>query len=127
MNPNSKSTKKKQGEVKADQNTVIACKVKESILEHAAMSSRENETVTVEPSGILGIVPHDLIVENVTHWSTPHGETRVTRVGLLNSINGQKPNGVDGFLHQRNLSGLVQCLNRSGSNNAGGSASTPST
>lgn len=76
-------------------NTVIACKVKEGILEHAAMSSRQNETVTVEPSGVLRIVPHDFIVENVAHWSTPHGETRVARVGLLNCINGQKPNGVD--------------------------------
>lgn len=108
---------KKQREVRnTDPNSVIACKVKESILEHATMSSRQNEPVTVEPSWVLRIVPHDFIIENVTHWSTPHRKTRVTRICLLNCINGQKPNSVDRFLHQRNLSGLVQCLNRSGSN-----------
>jgi hypothetical protein len=45
------------------------------------MAGREDEAVAVEPIWVLGVVPHDLVVQDVTHWSTPHGQTRsVTRV-----------------------------------------------
>lgn len=53
--------------------TVVASEVKESVLEHAAMAGREDEAVTVEPGGVLGVVAHDLVVEDVTHGGTTHG------------------------------------------------------
>lgn len=78
------------------------------------MSSRQHEPVTVEPVRVLGVVPHDLIVQNMTHWSTAHGQTGVTRIGLLYSINGQESDRVDRLLDQRGLCGLVQSLDGGG-------------
>lgn len=77
------------------------------------MSGGENKAIPVEPIRVLGVIPHDLIVQYMTHRSTAHGKTRVTRIRLLHSINRQEPDGVDGLIHQRGirlLKGLHGCV-----------------
>lgn len=83
------------------------------------MASGQNEAITVEPFGVLGVVSHDLIVENMTHRSTTHGQTRVTRVRFLDGIDSQESDRVDRFLNQRGIGGFVQGLNRRSPNDGG--------
>lgn len=87
--------------------TVVASEVKQSVLEHAAVAGGENEAVAVEPVGVLGVVPHYLVVQDVAHRGASHGKTRVTRVRLLYGIYGQEPDRVDGLFHQRSIGGLI--------------------
>ena len=80
------------------------------------MTSGQYEAVTVEPVGVLGVVLHDLVVENMSHRGTAHGKTRVTRIGLLYGIDGQESDCVYGLLNQRSLGSLVKGLNGGSSN-----------
>lgn len=70
--------------------TVIAGQVEQRILKHGPMAGREDEAVTVKPIGVLGVVPHDFIIEDVAHGRAPHGHPHMARVGLLHGINGQE-------------------------------------
>lgn len=54
---------------------------------HQERDIRENETITVEPVGVLGVEVHELVEQNVSHGGHAHGGTRVTRVGLGGGIN----------------------------------------
>lgn len=81
-------------------NAVVASKVKQSVLEHTAMTSGQYKPVTVEPVGILWIVPHDLVVQNMAHRGATHGQTRMTRIRLLNGIDGQESDRVYRLLDQ---------------------------
>jgi hypothetical protein len=71
------------------------------------MAGEEDEAVVVEPVWVLGVVPHDLVVQDMTHRNAPHGQTRVTRVGLLHRVHPQEPNRVHGLLHQGGICVLV--------------------
>ena len=92
--------------------TVVSSEMEQSVLQHTAVASRQHEAVTVEPVRILGVIPHDLVIQNMPHRSTPHRQTRMTGVGLLDSINRQEPDRVHRLLHQRGLSSLVESLDR---------------
>jgi len=48
--------------------------MQEGVLQHAAMASRKHKPVAIEPVGILGVVPHHLIVQNMAHGRAAHGE-----------------------------------------------------
>lgn len=52
---------------------VIAGEVEECILEHASMAGGEHKAIAIEPLGILGVIPHDLIIQYVAHRSASHG------------------------------------------------------
>ncbi len=60
------------------QDAVIAGKVKECVLKHATMASRQDKPVAVEPVGVFGIVAHHLIIQDVSHWCATHGESWMT-------------------------------------------------
>jgi hypothetical protein len=47
---------------------------------------RENESVAVDPFGVLGVESHKLVEDNVGHRSHAHGGTRVAGVGLESGI-----------------------------------------
>lgn len=47
---------------------------------------RENESVTVDPLGVLGVELHEFVEQDVGDGSHAHGRTRVTRVGLGGGI-----------------------------------------
>lgn len=85
--------------------TVIASKMKQSILQHTTMSSGQNETVPIEPVRVFGVILHDLIVKNMTHWRTAHRQTRVPGISFLNRINGQESDRVDGLLNEGSFGG----------------------
>ena len=61
------------------------------------MPSGQHEAIPVGPEGVLGVVREVLIVEQVGHRSAAHGQPRVARVGLVDSIDGQEPDCVDGL------------------------------
>lgn len=92
--------------------SIVASEVKQGVLEHTTVASGENEAVTVEIVGVLGVVPHDLIVQDVTHGSTSHGEPRVTRISLLDGVNRQESDRVDRLLNEGSVS-LLQSLDSS--------------
>lgn len=93
-----------------DLDAIVAGKVEESVLEHTAMAGGQDEAVAVEPVGVLRVVPHDLVVEDVSHGRATHGKPRVTRIRLLDGVDRQEPDRVDRLLHQRRLRRLVQRL-----------------
>jgi hypothetical protein len=47
---------------------------------------RENESVSVEPVGVLWVETHELVEKNVGDGSHTHGRTRVARVGFGSRI-----------------------------------------
>lgn len=67
------------------------------------MTSRQNETISVKPVRILGVVVHHLVEQYMTHWCTSHRQSRVTRFGFLDRIDRQKPDCIDRFVHQRHV------------------------
>ena len=54
-------------------NSIISSKMKKSILKHTPMSSRENKSISVKPIRVLRVIPHDLIIQYMTHGRTTHG------------------------------------------------------
>lgn len=60
------------------------------------MASRQHESVTVEPEGVGRVVVHELVEEQVGHGCAAHWHSWVPRVGLIDSINGQEADSVDG-------------------------------
>jgi hypothetical protein len=77
---------------------LIAIEVKESILKHASVAVREDESVTVVPLGVLGVEPHEPVPEDVCDWSHAHRGTGVTGVGIGCGIGSQNTDRVDGEL-----------------------------
>lgn len=68
----------------------IAEKVEESILKHASVTVGENETVAVNPVGVLGVEVHELVEQDVSHGGHAHRGTGVTGVGLEGGIDLQE-------------------------------------
>jgi hypothetical protein len=85
---------------------VVSGEVEQSVLEHAPVAGGEDKAVAVEPVRVLGVVPHDLVVEDVAHGRASHGEPRVAGVGLLDGVDGQEPDRVDRLLEQLAYGGL---------------------
>lgn len=97
-------TEKRTISKRFDLDGVISGQVKKRVLQHAPMSCGEHKPITIEPVRILGVVPHDLIVQYVGHGSAAHGQTRVTRIRLLHGINCQETDCVDGLLDEFDIS-----------------------
>jgi hypothetical protein len=65
---------------------VIAEQVEERVLEHGAVTSREDKAVAVGPFGVLGVCSDELLEENIRHGSASHGKTGMARVSLQREI-----------------------------------------
>jgi hypothetical protein len=96
--------------LKVIETQVIAEEVKEGILEHAAMAVGQNEAVTVEPVGVLGVELHELVEENVGNGSHAHGSTGVSRVTVEGSIGRQHTDAVDGLLIKLGVAHFASCF-----------------
>lgn len=59
------------------------------------MPGRQDEAIPVRPGGIRWTVAEKAGPESVRHRGGPHGEPRVSRLRLLDSIHGEGPDGVD--------------------------------
>lgn len=51
---------------------------------------RENEAITVDPFGVLGVEGHELVEEDVGHRGHAHGGAGMARVGLEGRIHLEK-------------------------------------
>lgn len=74
------------------------------------MTGGKHEAIAVEPIGVLGVILHGLVKQDVAHGSTPHGESRVARFGLLDGIDGQEADRVDRLLDEGLRVGRLDCL-----------------
>lgn len=92
---------------RAHLDAVVASEVEKSVLQHTTVTRGEDEAVTVEPVRVLRVVPHDLVVQHVTHRGAAHGQTRVTRIRLLDGVDREEPDRVDRLLDQRGVGGLA--------------------
>ncbi|MNM86652.1 hypothetical protein D3C81_988120 [compost metagenome] len=71
----------------------ITAKVQQAVEKHRTMSSRQYETVTVDPSWVIRIVVHCFCEQLIAHRSRSHRHARVTGVCFLNCIDRQGTNG----------------------------------
>lgn len=62
------------------------------------MSGGENETIPIGPFWILRIEVHMPCPEDVGERRHPHRQSRVSGLGFLHRIRGQKSDGVDGSI-----------------------------
>jgi hypothetical protein len=81
---------------------LVAKEMQQSILKHASMAVsdcgvgsnssrrvadlRQNEAITIDPVGILGIEGHEFIEEHMGDGSKTHRSSRMTRVGFESGI-----------------------------------------
>jgi hypothetical protein len=61
---------------------VISEQMEERVLEHGAVTSREDKAVAVGPLGVLAVSSDKLLEEDIRHGSATHGETGMSRVSL---------------------------------------------
>ena len=72
---------------------VISHQVEEGVVKHGSVSSGEDETVTLGPLRVAGVGLHELLEEHIRHRGATHRETRVSRVGLVDTVDGQETDG----------------------------------
>lgn len=84
---------------RAHRDAVVASEVEQRVLEHASVAGGEHEAVAVEPVGVLGVEPEELVEEDVAKGRAAHGEAGVAGIGLLHGVHGQEPDGVHRLLH----------------------------
>ena len=68
------------------------------VLREARVTAREDEAISAEPVRILGIVVHDVLVQEVGSRGEAHSRARVPIADLLYGIRGEDPRVVDGTL-----------------------------
>jgi len=54
------------------------------------MDVREDETIAVQPFGVLGVECHEFVEEDMGHRGQTHRSTWMSRVGLESGIDLQK-------------------------------------
>jgi len=54
---------------------IIASNVEHNVLKSTAVTIGKNETITVDELGVLGVVSHELVEQDMSHRSTTHGST----------------------------------------------------
>ncbi len=77
---------------------VVAGEVQRAVEERGGVAVGEDEAVAVDPLGVGGIVLHELVVEQVGDGCAAEGRAGVAGVGLLNGVDGEEAEGVDGKL-----------------------------
>lgn len=91
------------------------------------MPSGEYKAIAIKPVGILRVVPHHLVVQHVTHRSASHRQTGMAGIRLLDGVDCQETDRVDGFIDEIGVCGLADgfggrgCADRE-AGDAGGSA-----
>ena len=69
--------------------------VHQRVLQHAPVTGGQDETIAVEPLGVLRVVRHSLAEDDIAHRGAAHRKTRVTGVGLVDGVDGQETHGVN--------------------------------
>ncbi len=81
--------------LKLGEREAISGQVKKTVQKHRAVSGGKDEPVPIRPTWFEGIVLHEPCPEHVGHGRSAHGQSGMTGVRFLNSIDGKKPNGID--------------------------------
>src|SRR5579864_7512676 len=68
------------------------------IKKHGGVAGGENETITIGPEGIGGIVAEKILPERINHGSQTHGSAGMPGVGLLHGVDGKRADSVDAEL-----------------------------
>src|SRR4051794_15919791 len=79
----------------------IAGQVEHRIEEHRRVAGAEDEAVAVGPVGVRGVVLHHARVEQVSERREAHRGPWMTRIGLLDGVDRERPNRVDAELVER--------------------------
>ena len=77
---------------------VVAGEMQRAVEQRRGVAVGEDEAVAVDPLGVGGIVLHELVVEQVGDGCAAEGRAGVAGVGLLNGVDGEEAEGVDGEL-----------------------------
>ena len=77
---------------------VVSGEVQHRVEQHAGVASAEHEAVAVEPIGSGRGVLQEARPQGVGHGRGAHRGTGMTAVGLLDAVDGEGPDGVDGQL-----------------------------
>jgi hypothetical protein len=76
----------------------VASQVHQRVLQHATVTGRQDKSVSVRLREVFRVVVHRFSVQDVRHRRAAHGQTWVTRVRLVDGIDGQESDGVDRVL-----------------------------
>lgn len=60
--------------------------MQQGVLQHAAVAVGQNEAVTVQPLGVLGVELHEVVEQDVGNGGHAHGGTGVARVAVEGGI-----------------------------------------
>ena len=77
---------------------VVAGEMQRAVEQRRGVAVGEDEAVAVDPLGVGGIVLHELVIEQVGDGRAAERGAGVAGVGLLNSVDGEEAEGVDGEL-----------------------------
>ena len=67
---------------------IVTQQMEPRIEKHAAVACGENETITVDPIGIVRVYPEGMAKESGSDLGGPEGKTEVTRTACVNSVDG---------------------------------------
>ena len=77
---------------------VVAGQVEERVEQHAGVPGGQDEPVAIRPVRVRRGVAEEAGPQDVGHRRRAHRCTRVARVGLLDAVDRERPDGVDGQL-----------------------------
>ncbi len=76
---------------------VVARQVQQGVDEHGAMAVGQDETVTVEPLGVVGVVLEETVPQHLGDVRHSHGGARMAGLCLLHRIHAQGTDGIGEF------------------------------
>src|SRR5215203_2457200 len=74
---------------------IITCQMQQGVEEHGSMPTGKNKPVTSLPFWVTGTMTEVASPKGISHRRGSHGESGMTRVGLLYCICCKKADGVD--------------------------------
>ena len=72
-----------------------ARQMNQAVEQHRGVPRRQDEAVAVQPMRSLRVVAEELLPQGVARRRRIHGRAGMTRIGLLNGIDAQRPDRVD--------------------------------
>ncbi len=72
-----------------------SCQVEKGVKQRRCVAARENEAIPGRPVGVSRVDPEIVPPEDKDGSGKPHGRSGMSRVGLLNDVNGEHAKGID--------------------------------
>ena len=69
--------------------------MEDGIQQHGGMAHRKNESITIGPTRITGVITQKPVPQAIGHRCQSHGGAGMTGVRGLYRVHRQRPNGVD--------------------------------